>query len=169
MNRKKTFETIKDLIILALLATILYVQEEVLTFLPNIQLTIFLIVLYSKKLGFKKTSFIIIIHVFLDNLAMGSLNFVYTPFMFAGWELIPLLLSTVFKDVDDSLHLALLGILFALIYCWIFIIPGVLISRINILAYIASDMIFEIILATSSFVSILWLYDPCSKVFDKFL
>ena len=49
MNRKKTFETIKDLIILALLATILYVQEEVLTFLPNIQLTIFLIVLYSKK------------------------------------------------------------------------------------------------------------------------
>lgn len=169
MKTKKTFETTKDLVIVALLAAVLYVQEEVLTFLPNIQLTIFLIVLYAKKLGFKKTTFIIIVHVLLDNLTMGSMNYVYTPFMFVGWELIPALLSTVFRKVNDSNKLAVLGILFALIYCWIYIIPSVLIMHINILAYLASDIIFEIILAASSYVSILWLYDPCSKAFDKFL
>ena len=57
----------KRLVLLAFLSIILTVQEELLTFLPNIQLTVFLLVLYSKKLKCHETLLIITLHVLLDN------------------------------------------------------------------------------------------------------
>ena len=44
---------VKEIVILALLTTILIVQEQILAILPNIQLTFLLIFLYTKVLGFK--------------------------------------------------------------------------------------------------------------------
>ena len=71
----------KEIVVLALFAALLFVQEQVLTFLPNIQLTVFLLILYSKMLGMKKTLLIILIHVLLDNLVMGSMNPLFICFM----------------------------------------------------------------------------------------
>lgn len=161
--------SIKDLTIIAACAAILFVQEQLLSFLPNIQLTVFLIVLFSKKLGFIKTSIIVIIHTVLDNLVMGSFNIMYFPFMLIGWLIIPIVISTVFKRCESPLILALLGILFSFIYSWIYIIPNVIILDVDPLAYLAADLIFEIILAASSFISILWLYKPCVRIFDILL
>ena len=42
-----------------------------------------------------------------------------------------------------------------------------MILEIDPLAYFVSDIPFELILAGSSFLSILLLYDPLSNVFDK--
>ena len=159
----------KDIVLIAFFAVILFVQEEIFTILPNIQLTVFLLVLYSKKLGVKRTSFIIMIHVLLDNLVLGSFHLFYVPFMFIGWILIPILLNTVFKNVEQSFQLALLGILFSLLYSWIYIIPQVLFYQVNWIGYLFADIVFEILLAASSFISILWLYDPCAKIFDRYL
>ena len=91
-QNKKSWITVRDITDIAVLACILFIQEELLTFLPNIQLTIFLLILYSKKLGFIRTSIIVAIHVILDNLVMGSFNLVYTPAMFIGWMTIPILI-----------------------------------------------------------------------------
>lgn len=157
---------VKDITLIAILSVVLFVQKEVLSFLPNISLTVFLIVLYSKKLGLSNTLLIIAIYCILDNLIMNSFNIIFTPFVFIGWALIPLMLNTVFKKVDNVLSLSLLGILFSFLYSWIYLIPNVLVLNVNPIAYLASDSIFEIILAISSFVSILWLYKPCSKVID---
>ena len=159
----------KDLVIIAIFSAIIFVQEEVLTFLPNIQLTVFLLILYTKMLGFKKTMAIILIHVTLDNLVMGSINMVYTPFMLLGWSLIPILLTTIFKRVNQSLGLAYFSILAALLYSWIYLIPSVLIMHVNPLAYLASDILFELLLASSSFLSTLWLYNPCAKAMQTLL
>ena len=63
----------KDLVLIALLTSILFLQEQLLSFIPNVQLTFFLIVLYSKKLGIVKSSLIILIYVIIDNLLGGSL------------------------------------------------------------------------------------------------
>lgn len=161
--------TTKNIVLIAFLAMILFVQEEIFTFLPNIQLTIFLLVLYSKKLGLTMTTLIIMIHVLLDNLVMGSLNLYYVPFMFIGWVIIPIMMNTIFKRIEDSFHLALLGIVFALLYSWIYIIPQTIFYQVHFWAYFMADIIFEILLAASSFISILWLYDPCSEIFDRFL
>lgn len=160
---------VKEIVLLAFLAVILLVQEEALTFLPNIQLTVFLLVLYAKKLGFTKTTIIVTLHVLLDNLVMGSMNPIMMAFMWMGWMWIPLLLSTVFKTVDGPMKLSFLGILFALLYSWTFVIYSCFIFKMNFMHYMVADILFEILLATSSFLSILWLYNPCAKVFDRYL
>ncbi len=159
----------KDIVLIAFLTILVFIQEEFLTFLPNIQLTVFLLVLYAKKLDFIKTTCIIFLHVFFDNLVMGSLNPIYMTFMFMGWMFIPILLNTVFKTVENSFSLALCGILFSLLYSWVYLIPNAFIFQIDIRTYFIADIPFEILLATSSFLSILWFYEPCAKVFDHYL
>ena len=162
MNKK-----IKEISLIGILAAILFVQEQALTFLPNIQLTVFLLILFSKKLGLVKTLIIVLIHVLLDNLIIGSISLVFTPFMYLGWALIPLTLCTIFRKVTEPLGLAFLSILYAFLYCWVYIIPNMIVYEYSFIAYITADIILEIILAVSSFLSVLWLYKPLSNLFDK--
>lgn len=159
--------TVFDIALISLLSALLFVQEELLSFLPNIQFTVFLIVLFSKKLGLLRTTIIVIIHVILDNLYMSSFNIMYTPWMLIGWLIIPITLCTIFKKVNSNIILAFLGACYSFIYCWLYIIPNVMILEIDPLAYFVSDIPFELILAGSSFLSILLLYDPLSNVFEK--
>lgn len=158
---------IKDITVIAIFSSILFAQEQLLTFLPNVQLTVFLLVLYSKVFGFTRTSVIIIIHVLLDNLLMGSFNVMYVPFMLLGWWIIPLVTCTLLKKVDNSFILAGAGIIFALIYSWCFIIPNVLFLKVSWITYFYADILWEVILALSSFITILWLYKPCVKLLNK--
>ena len=166
MAGNRVIKSTKDIAIIAVMTTILFVQEQLLSSLPGIQLSVFLIVLYSKKFGLTKTSLIIFLHVILDNFYISSFSLMYTPTMLIGWMIIPLSLCTIFKKIWSSFLLGLLGILYAFIYSWLFIIPNYLIAHLDPIAYLASDIIFEIILAICSFVSILFLYRPCSKVLD---
>jgi len=159
---------IYDACVIALLAALVFALEQLLAFLPNIQLTIFLLVLFSKKLGLIKTSIIIIIHTLLDNLFMSSLNLAYFPFMLIGWLIIPITLNTIFKRVNSNIALAFLGILFSVLYSWSFLLGNVLFMNVRFLDYFIADIPFEIILALSSFLSILLLYIPLSKLFDRF-
>ena len=161
-------QTIKDITLISIMITILFVQEQLLSSLPGIQLTIFLIVLFSKKLGLLKTLVIVLIHVLLDNLVMGSFSLLYTPSMLIGWLVIPLTMCTVFKKVNSPFLLGLLGVLYAFIYSWLFLIASYLIMHVDILVYFIADILYEIVLAACSFVSILLLYKPCSNVIDNF-
>lgn len=160
---------VKDITIIAVSAALLFSLEQALTFLPNVQLTVFLIVLFSKKLGFTKTTLIVLIHVILDNLVMGSFNIMYFPFMLLGWLVIPLTLTTIFKKASSPITLGFLGILYSFIYSWMFIIPQVLILNIDVVAYLVGDFWWEVVLALSSFLSILWLYTPCSNLLDRII
>lgn len=160
---------VKDLVLIAFLTGLLFVQEEALTFLPNIQLTVFLLVLYAKKLGFKKTTLIITIHVLLDNMVFGGFNPIVITFMWIGWMWIPVILCLFFKHINTSMKLACLGVLFALLYSWTFVVCSCFIFNMKFIHYMIADIPFELILALSSFLSILWLYEPVSKVFDRYL
>lgn len=158
----------KDITLIALLTVILFLQEQILSFIPNVQLTVFFFVLYSKKLDFVKTILIGIIYVILDNI-IGGFNLLFLPFMLLGWLIIPMLINTIFKKVESNIYLALLGILFSLIYSWINIIPGFIMFNMDFITYLKGDLIWEITLASSSFLTILLLYNPCSNLFDRYL
>ena len=97
---------------------------------------------------------------------MKSFSLFYTPAMLVGWLIIPITICSIFKKVESSFCLGVLGVLYAFIYCWLFIIPNYFILNIGPIEYLISDFLFEIILAISSFVSIYWLYNPCGKVLD---
>lgn len=160
---------VRDITVLAILTCILFILEEVLSFLPNIQVTFLLIVLYSKVLGSKKTSIIVIIHVILDNLFMGTFNILYVVFQAAGLLIVPITLNTLFKKVNGSLGLAILGIFYSIIYSVLFMIPACIIGSMELLPYYIADIPFEILLALSSFLTILWLYEPLKKVLNKLI
>ena len=159
--------TIKDITLIAILAAILFVQEQVFSYLPIIQLTVLLLVLYSKHLGIIKTLIIITIHVILDNLISGYFNPILVLSMIIGWSLIPILLCSVFKKVNSNISLALLGILFSFLYCWVIALPHSIVMEVDLITYLTMDIIWEFILAASSFITIVLLYKPLSKLFDK--
>ena len=159
----------KDLVLIALLTSIIFLQEQLLSFIPNVQLTFFLIVLYSKKLGIVKSSLIILIYVIIDNLIGGSFSLLFIPFMLIGLLLIPFSLNTIFKKVESNLSLAILGIMYSFIYSFINIIPGCIMFNLTFKEYLINDLYWEIILVINSFVTILLLYNSCSKIFDRYL
>ena len=90
----------------------------------------------------------------------------YFPFMLVGLLLIPVLINTLFKKVESNITLSFLGILFSLLYCWSYIVPTLIVLEIDFVSYMAADVVWEITLAMSSFLSIL-LYNPCANVLDK--
>ncbi len=161
--------TIKKMTIYALLTSILFVQEQALSFLPNIQLTFFLIILYTKVLGRGPTIIITTIHVFLDCLFNGSFTPIILFPMFIGLLVIPITLGTFFKNMKKPLILASFGILYSICYSLCFTITNWLFLPINIKAYIVADIPFVILLSMSSFLSILLLYQPVSTILNKCL
>ncbi len=105
--------TTRDIVEIGVFAAILLLQKELMSFIPNVSLTVFLIVLYSRVFGRRKTLFILLVYVLLDNMIMGNMGLIFIPFQYVAWAVIPVLLTTVFKDVNDPLRLALLAALFS--------------------------------------------------------
>jgi len=159
-------QAIKDAALIAVLASILFVQQLALSFLPNIQFSMLLVVLYTKVLGFKKTSLIVIIHVMVINILspFGPVIPMHIPSMLVAWLLVPILLTTVFKKVERVFTLASLGFLFGFIYGWAFIPVSVFVTGIPFMEYLYMDLVFELIMAVSNFLTIYWLYEPLKKM-----
>lgn len=156
-------KSIQRLVVLAILTAILFVFEEALAFLPNIQVTVLLLFVYTKCLNTKEVTLIILIHTLLDNLFMSSFNIFYTSLMFLGWMNIVLCLKVFFKKITNPLLLACISVLCAFIYSFIFLIGNVLIYEVRFLEYWIADLPFEALLALSSFITVLWLYEPLSE------
>lgn len=152
--------------LIAILSAILLVQQIALSFLPNIQTTVLLIVLYTKVLGFKRTTLIILIHVILYNTLspFGAVIPLHFISMFLGYMVIPVLLQTVFKKLESPLQLACAGLLFGFLYGWAFIPVSVWVLGIPFMTYFIMDLPFEMVMAISNFLTIYWLYQPLSKL-----
>lgn len=162
---------IKEITLIAALAAILFVQQILFSFIPNVSFTVLLLFLYSRLLGFKKTAIIIVIHVAAINILspFGPVMPIHLPSMLIGWLIIPLFLLTVFKKVEDPFYLALIGLAHGFIYGWAYIPTSVFLLNIPFKEYFLMDIIFEVIMGVSSFVTILWLYNPLFKFLSKHL
>src|SRR5690554_2598343 len=95
---------VKEITITAILSVILFIQEQALMLLPNIQLTILLIIVYARAIGIKRTIIIVIIHTMLDSLLWGFDIRYFLP-MLVGWLIIPITLGTLFKKVSNPIML----------------------------------------------------------------
>lgn len=160
---------IKEITLYAVLSSILFVQEQLLAFLPNIQLTFFLIILYSKVLKLRGSILIVIVHVILDNLLNGSFTPIIVIPMLLGYIQIPLIINLILKNAKKPLILASYSVLATIIYSILFLITNWLILPINIVSYIIADIPFTLTLCISSFISILLLYNPLYKVLNNLL
>ncbi len=157
--------TVKRLCILVVLTTILFVQEELLTFIPNVQLTFLLVVVYGATIGIRDGSIVILAHVLLDNLVMGTFNLYCMVPQFLGL-FITLVMARLFKNKNEIFQ-GIVGSLGALIYCWLYVLVNIWFLDVKFMDYLIADIPFEIILVASTIVSILFLYKPLVKFINK--
>lgn len=155
----------KRLLFVSLSIAIIFTLEQALMFLPNIQLTTLLIILFVSFFTFKESIIMVSVYVIIDNLYLGGFNVFYMMPMFIAWNLIPILYHTVLLKTKNEYILAGFGVIFGFIYGWIFI-PFVMIQTgiDNFLPYLIADIPFEVLMALSNFLTILWLYKPLYKV-----
>lgn len=157
MNNK-----IMDIVVIAMLSSIVFVLEQALSFLPNIQLTVLLFIVYTKVLGAKKTLIIVLIHTLFDNLYMGSMNPYISVPMLIAWMLIPILLS-IFKKFNSIYFLIGFAFVFGFLYGWVMMVGSILQFNFPVIPYLISDLPFELLMAVSGSLSVLILYKPLTK------
>ncbi|MGM9970801.1 MAG: hypothetical protein ACI35W_00125 [Anaeroplasmataceae bacterium] len=165
LTHKKTNMTVRHMCILSFMTVLLFVQEEVLSFIPNIQFTFLLIALYTSVFGLRYTYMIIFVHVILDNLVMGSLNPIVVIPMLLGYMIYSTLIYLVRKK--KLFYIVLLAVIGSLLYCYMFLIANALFLDIDIYLYFISDIPFEILLVLSTILSITCLYRTLEKVLSK--
>lgn len=156
----------KKLVMIAMFIAIIFAQEELLTWIPNVQLTVLLLMIYGAVVGPLWGTVIVFAHTFLDNAFMGSLlPSVYLP-MLVGWEIV-MLFGWISRKWPLFLK-TIMSIIGALAYCWLFVIANYLmVPTINIDKYIMLDIPFEIVLMCSSGISVALLYVPIFNVANK--
>lgn len=150
----------------AIASSILFVQEELLTFIPNVQLSQFLITFYTFTFGLCDTFLIVSIHVILDNIALGSMSLLYTPAMWIGWLLLPTMLSLV-KKVDKLWLTVIVVGIHAFLYSWCFAFVSIVLYHIPAEVYMVNDIVFEIILSINGMVTVGIGLNPLRKIVKK--
>lgn len=162
--------TIKKIAFLVSLTCILFVQEELLAFIPSVQLTFLLVILYGSLVGIKDGSIIVFVHTLLDNLIMGSFNIWTILPMFLGLE-ITLVIGYLLKNKNEFI-LAIGGAIACIIYSLCFFIINIFVYSIKPLEYLIADLPFTIGLIVCSVISILFLFKPlyklCASAKDRF-
>ncbi len=158
------FITVKRLCYMVMLTAILTVQEEVLTFIPNVQLTFLLIMVYGATIGLIDGTLVVIVHVLLDNLIMNS----FTPYiiipMFIGLE-IALVFGYLFRNRKEwfvSIFAGLAGF----IYCMVFWASTVFFYQVEPIPYLISDIPFEVVLIICNIITVLFLFKPLVNVIN---
>ncbi len=150
-----------DIIIISMFTAIVFTVEQAISFIPNIQLTVFFFILYTRLLGFRKTMIIVVLHTIADNIYMGTIMnpFIVTPMLIA-WSLIPTLLSTIFKSFKGVISLTIFAFFFGFVYGWIFIPFTMYVWNIKFIPYLIADLPFEFAMAVSGALSVAILYEP---------
>ena len=158
--------SLKRALITAMLICIIFVLEEVLTLIPNVQLPVMLLIVSGAVCGPYYGSIIVLSHVFLDNLYIGTLNPVVMVPMAIGWELT--MLSGYFSRKAPLAIVCACAGLSSIIYSWIFVLTNSIFLDIDIRLYIIQDIPFEIILTVCSIITTLFLYKPLTKLLYKY-
>ena len=164
MRRSGT--NVRELCFLALMAAVLFVQETLLSSLPNIQLTVLLLMVYAATVGLSKAILVMTVHVLLDNLLWGSMSPVQISAMWIGWLFVLVIGYALRKR---SLALIVAGsVAGSILYCLTFALFQSLFLKVDIVAYLIADILFEVLLCCSSAVTVTFLYRPAQTLLKRF-
>lgn len=121
--------------------------------------------IYGAKLDLKWGVLIIMCHVLLDNLVMGSLvPHVMIP-MFLGY-LITLFAGFVSRNRSIWIKCCFC-VLAILIYTQLFALSSILLYDVSYIVYMTGDLPFTIVLIVFSVITMIWLYEPISKIIES--
>jgi hypothetical protein len=135
--------------------TIIITQQYFLTFLPNIQLTFLLILIFVRTHRIYESCILIVSYVLLVGLIYGFS--IFTVFTLLSW-----LLMLVFKWKVNLI----LVILISILQMWIYIPMSLVMYNVSLWYYLMSDIPFTMIYITNNVLLWIWLYERLEKVID---
>lgn len=160
--------SVKKMLMVASAVTIIFVQEQLLLMLPNVQFTVLLIILFSSIFTFRESIIMIVVYVFLDSMYMGTLDFFYMTPMLIGWSIIPFSYNYILRKTNNEYVLATFALSFGFIYGWTFIPFRMIQFGISeAWPYLVADLPFEIIMGIVSFGTVLLAYKPLKNVLNQ--
>lgn len=147
----------------AVLTALLFLQEEALSFVPNVQLTFVLLLVIGAVAGGGYGTLAVAVHVLLDNTVNGSLSPAVVVPMFIGYE-ITMLLGRLIRGRSAVLAAAVGGAA-SWLYCMCFALSMAAAAALagdpfSLKGYLIADIPFEIVLVVCSVVTVLALYKP---------
>ena len=161
MKPIKILTPLKTITLTAMYLAVIVVLEASMIMLPNVQLTVLLMMVFATV--FPRHLFIpfVTAYVIIDNFTgiflAGSIDFFLVIPMFIGWTL--LLYVTSFLAKKSFWLVLIFSFLFGFIYGWIFIPAHIVRFGITTLwPYIVADLPFELTMAISNVVSVFLLY-----------
>lgn len=160
---------IRKMTLMGALVSLLLVQEQILTFLPNIQFSTLLILIFVSHFTFKESLTMLLVYVVLDSLWMGAINPFYMVPMFLGWSVIPVAYHSFLRRTQNPHLLAFFGVFMASLYGLAFMPFAVFQTGVSMSVYLVADIPFQILMALSNFLTILWLYEPLNRRFKSAL
>lgn len=158
--------SVRKMLMIASAVAIIFVQEQALMFIPNVQFTVVLIILFSSVFTLRESITMVLVYVILDSLYMGALSpFTVIPLTIA-WMIIPLVYHLVLRKTDNEYTLAVFALLYGFVFGWIFIPFHMIQTGItNPIAYLIADLPFESVMAGTGFLTVIWVYKPLKQVY----
>ncbi|MDD3842149.1 MAG: hypothetical protein WCS48_03755 [Candidatus Izemoplasmatales bacterium] len=160
--------SIKSITVSAMLLAVLIAQEYALMAIPNVQLTVVLIMAYASVLPWATLLPVVAIYVLIDNMIMGSLSILYFWPMLVAWLVLAIVSKLlVNKDLWVQVVFALI---FGFIYGWFFAFVYVVqFGWATLIPYLISDFPFEVIMAINNFVTVSIIYLPIKKTLGNLM
>ncbi len=158
------------MMMIALSVAILFTQEQIMVFLPNMSFTVLLIIVFVSVYSFKESIILITAYVILDNIYMGGMSpFLVIP-MLIGWFLIPISYHTILRKTKNEVHLAIFAFVFGFVYGWVYIpFRMIQFGIAEFWPYLLADILFEVIMASFGFLAVLWLFKPLYNTMDEIM
>lgn len=151
-----------------MLLAVLLGLEYAMIAVPNVQLTVVILMVYASILPLRQLLPLVAGYVLLDNLLMGSLNILYfIPMMLAWFSLV---IVTFYLKNKHFLWIIVFATLFGFIYGWFYLpVQMFLYGMDRAWPYLMADLPFEAIMALNNLLTVLILYLPIRNTLNRLL
>jgi energy-coupling factor transport system substrate-specific component len=154
--------SIRRIVILATMITIVVTLEQLLSMLPNIQLTIVLLMVFISVLNFPESLILVLVYTILDNV-LGGFSIYFIPMLFA-WSLFAIVVYFIRGKHRD---LVIFSAIFPVIFSVALGVPAIIIQSMNPVGYFIADIPFTVIFIVNNIITVVWLYPVLQKTLVK--
>lgn len=156
--------TIDKMIQMSSMVSVVVVLEKVFEVLPNIQLTVVLLMAFIYFLTLTESLILVTVYTILDIL-LGGISLYAVP-MFFAWNVFAVM---VYFTKGKLNYLVVIGALFPIFYSITLGLPYIYMLQLDLVAYFIADIPFTLIFIGSNLVTIIWLYPMITRTLSTYM
>jgi len=162
LNLKPLRGRVREIVLISILSILVTVGKLSLAALPNIEVVSFLFIIYTVVLGFKRALMISVIFTTTEILIWGFGIWTFGYYIF--WPLLVLITSLLCGLIKKPLGFAVLSGLFGLSFGLLFALYTAPLTGVNVFAYWASGIVYDVVHMIGNFVVMVVLFVPVRDV-----